>query len=647
MERHFGHLSEIDFLPALTLTERIKLIDLDSTASPDVRADAWLQRWLTTPAFQHNSQFDEYLNAHGITLQQFRAVTQFENLNRYPPPLMPRWLLTLLKEFDGKAGINSEILSELADEDAFLVLLAPLIVEFRRHLISVVRTLDTGSHRIRCEPVVESLTAALQDQLMILLIRPLILELNICRISGALQGETGGQRFAHFRDRLADPSFRNEILRQYPVLARHCLHACSTWLSNCREFLTRFCNDRALLETTFGKQASRPLADVIVATGDSHHGGRRVIIATLDHGFKVVYKPRSMGAAAQFQYFLKWLNDAGTILPHRIRCVLNRGRYGWAEFVEFRGCSSAEEIHWYYRRLGSLLGIIYCLAGTDCHFENLVAHGSEPVLIDIETLLQPHFRLDAHATDIKVGSIIVGSVLDTGMLPCSDSPVGDGDVSAIGARVAQFTSLQTFGFENSGTDEARVIRTTYRIEEAVNQPMLRGAAVRPSRYLVDVESGFASTYQLIQQLKRELLASNGPLSRFSQTPVRVVLRPTAAYTQLLRESFHPKALVDSIGRERILSQLWWGTASHPILRKVVFSEYNQLLVGDIPLFFNLPKSLDVRSPNGKYFKDVFSTSGFEIVHDRILTMSQANCETQIKLIRTALLGGYKESKAGE
>jgi lantibiotic modifying enzyme len=36
-----------------------------------------------------------------------------------------------------------------------------------------------------------------------------------------------------------------------------------------------------------------------------------------------------------------------------------------------------------------LLALVQALEGTDCHLENIVASGDQPVLVDAETLLHP------------------------------------------------------------------------------------------------------------------------------------------------------------------------------------------------------------------------------------------------------------------
>ena len=66
--------------------------------------------------------------------------------------------------------------------------------------------------------------------------------------------------------------------------------------------------------------------------------------------------------------------------------ILDRGDYGWVEYVEHRSCASDEEIRRYYRRTGNFLCLVYALNGSDFHFENMIADGEHPVPIDLETI---------------------------------------------------------------------------------------------------------------------------------------------------------------------------------------------------------------------------------------------------------------------
>ena len=83
---------------------------------------------------------------------------------------------------------------------------------------------------------------------------------------------------------------------------------------------------------------------------------------------------------------LQWLNAEGLRYSHRVLTVLDRGTYGWVEFVDATGCDSREALQRFYWRQGSFLALLHLLSAVDFHLENLIAAGETPCLVDLEAL---------------------------------------------------------------------------------------------------------------------------------------------------------------------------------------------------------------------------------------------------------------------
>src|SRR6266849_4245137 len=96
-----------------------------------------------------------------------------------------------------------------------------------------------------------------------------------------------------------------------------------------------------------------------------------------------------MAVDRHFQDLLDWANAQGVSPPFRTLRILDEGDYGWVEFVSAVTCVSAEELKRFYRRQGGYLALLYLVHATDFHFENLIAAGEHPVLIDLESLFHP------------------------------------------------------------------------------------------------------------------------------------------------------------------------------------------------------------------------------------------------------------------
>ena len=67
--------------------------------------------------------------------------------------------------------------------------------------------------------------------------------------------------------------------------------------------------------------------------------------------------------------------------------ILNYATHGWCEYVSALPCKDELEIKKFFQRSGMLLCLVHVLEGQDFHYENLIAQGENPVLIDLEALL--------------------------------------------------------------------------------------------------------------------------------------------------------------------------------------------------------------------------------------------------------------------
>src|SRR5262249_35687328 len=135
------------------------------------------------------------------------------------------------------------------------------------------------------------------------------------------------------------------------------------------------------------------LSQVSPGAGDFHRGGRSVIIATFDNDWKIVYKPHLLAVDVPFCEFLTALNRMGDHPPFKTAAVIDRGEYGWSEFVSSRPCDTLAQVRRFYQRQGGYLALLYFLEATDFHLENLIASGEDPILVDLEALFHPRLGL--------------------------------------------------------------------------------------------------------------------------------------------------------------------------------------------------------------------------------------------------------------
>src|SRR4029450_11524225 len=97
------------------------------------------------------------------------------------------------------------------------------------------------------------------------------------------------------------------LLQEYPVLARQLVLRIDQWVAFSLEFLRHLSADYGAIGGGFGREHNPGvLIEVQGGAGDSHRGGRSVLIAKFSSGFRVVYKPKSLAVDVHLQELLAW-----------------------------------------------------------------------------------------------------------------------------------------------------------------------------------------------------------------------------------------------------------------------------------------------------------------------------------------------------
>jgi type 2 lantibiotic biosynthesis protein LanM len=517
-----------------------------------------------------------------------------------------------------------------------LEILRPVLDEGRERLVQAARALRGPAMPFDPDAVESLLFPGLARQLLGLLTRTVILELHVARLQGLLQGTTPQERFSSFMEHLGRPETANALLEEYPVLARKARRHIDNWVAASAAFLGHLQADWQLLQVGLLTDPG-PLVEVSGGAGDSHRGGRGVLVACFASGQRLVYKPRSLAIDAHFQEILSWVNERGAQPDFRTLNVVDRGDHGWTEFVSQRDCTTADEVKRFYERLGGHVALTHTLAGSDLHYENLVAAGEHPVLVDLEVLFHP--LPPGWSQRDPAEQALADSLLGTGLLPRVEFMEGGAegaDISVLGAASGQLSPAEEFCLEGAGTDEVRLVRRRVQLSPGRHRPMLNGAEVDPLDHGSALTAGFTRTYQLLLEHRAELLASGGLLERCADDEARYVVRPTRSYAILLQQSNHPDRLRDEREQERLFDHLQAGIAHLPILACLLPYERTELADGDVPLFTARPDSLDLWSSTGERMPHFFEGSGLDRVRRRLETMGDADLARQLSTLRGAL-----------
>jgi type 2 lantibiotic biosynthesis protein LanM len=461
--------------------------------------------------------------------------------------------------------------------------------------------------------------------------RTIVLELNVARVSGTLAGATTRERFAEFTQKLADGDGLAELLDEYPVLARLLGQACAHFSDAFVELVTRFAADRAVLvDQLFGGEDPGTLRRIELGQGDSHQRGRMVAILRFTGGAAVVYKPRGHTALRRFGELVDWFNGRMPGLDLRSPAALPRDGYGWQEYIAYRPCTDVVEVDRFYRRQGALLALLYALDGTDIHYENLIAAGDQPVLVDVETLFHPTI-LPVTASGLDPATRTLSeSVCRTALLPLlMVGEHGAMDISGLGGDAGATFPFPTVGWDDTGTDGMRLVRTAFEFPGDDNQPRLGDTRVDPADYQAALLTGFHAGYDAILAHRGELLEL---LESAADEEIRVLVRPTQLYATLLDESTHPDVLRDGLDRDPAFDLLWADSAADPLKERLVRHELADLWAGDVPIFFGRAGSRDVWTSTGERLPGVLAESGLESVRAKLARMDEMDRHDQDWLI---------------
>jgi type 2 lantibiotic biosynthesis protein LanM len=654
-EQILSHLSS-DWYRSLTLQERTLLLrtvqEENEKSLPFDKELALrrIQKWLEQKYFQeHDEEFALYLKSYDLNkhdLERILGESEEELIRRSTS--QPAWLQTLIEIHEANYPCALPQLAERFQTPqriagfSLLHPIAPLIRWGLEQLqgVSCSCANNPGNRTsINASSLTELFYPTLIAQLLPKMTKVITLEMHIVRIQKHLQGETPEERFATFLQRFRSSRETLELLLLYPVLARELVVTIEIWVQRCHEIVHRLFHDWEEIQQTFFHGISPgELVAIDMGSGDLHQSGQSVAILSFAQGEYLVYKPRSLAIEACFQKFLLLLNSQQQAIQFSSYQVLERSAYGWTTFIRSKACDSEGEMKWFYERLGGYLAILHVLNATDFHFENLIAAGEYPVLIDLETLFHPQ----QHNKDKQRGEkrsapgtrMMERSVLRINLLPqriWMAQNEGGVDISGIGGRGGQVSSREYSVLTDIGTDTMRMQRQKVVLPGKQNRPTLQGSDMPLKRYLDHIIIGFRQMYQHIWSRQEEI--GRFIHTHFAGVPIRVIIRPTQLYARLLDESYHPHVLRDALHRDRLYCHLWGrDTACH---EQIVIAERGDLHTGNIPYFTTETSSRDITTTQGICIANVLEESGLELFQERLQTLSDSDLEQQLWYIKTS------------
>jgi type 2 lantibiotic biosynthesis protein LanM len=469
--------------------------------------------------------------------------------------------------------------------------------------------------------------------------RLLVLELNLAREHGLLEGDTPEARWLDFLAASGELSFWRGLSGHYPDLIDRLERVVANHSRAVLLFAERWAADREALAPLLGLEPGR-LTGVSFGSGDTHRGGLTVAIVECEGG-KLAYKPRSLATDVALGALIGELEaEAGGPLSIAVPPAIAFADHGWAGFAAHRYAADADELRSFYRGIGQWLALLRLLGGTDIHAENLVAAGGAAVVVDCETLFSPKLAPEptgfGDATD-KAEALVGGTVLATGLLPGRGQGLGwrGIDTSAAGSLPTQQPAVLVPDIVGAGTDLARIESVPYRMPPSQNHPAERPAL---ADHWPDVLDGFDRLSELLRDLDRRRRLKPR-LNRFAECAVRVVVRQTEVYAEIGRMLWHPQSLHrPGEARERardLLTRMGRNVALAPDDPSVIEAEIDDLLVGDVPIFTALAGKGILAGP-----ADTTWLRPADLVADALDDWRKVDLRLERDYVRMALVSAY-------
>ncbi len=473
------------------------------------------------------------------------------------------------------------------------------------------------------------------DILQKISVRTLILEMRRLKAEGRLAGSGEKEEYEDFLSRyLGSASYLREVYDRYPVLLRMMKEQLGQSVDYFCEIIGHLETDRREIETRIlGGNPVSELSSIRLMHGDVHNHGRSVASVYVNGATEVIYKPHSLAHELLFQNLQKRIGEGISLWDRSMSPkIVSRPEYGWEEKICAQECTDQPEIQRFYERAGMQLFLAYLLGTGDLHYENMIARGEYPVLIDLETLI----RLRAKGVPRDAFS---DSVLGSGILPVylpDDQRTGT-DVGALRGEGKKKSRMLVPVILDAYTSKMRIEYRHGVMGHAQNRVRCQGQPVEAENYTKELVSGFKKAYQFVKDSPE---MQNYILGQAENCQSRQLLSDTMKYAALLNSSFHPDLLGDGGDRDLFVHSV--GLIGKSREQQIVECEAQAMLRGDIPSFYNKGKHLMC---GGEIcISDYFADTPKQAVQKRLARLGRRDEGFQEKLIGLSLTIAGKQGK---
>lgn len=413
-----------------------------------------------------------------------------------------------------------------------------------------------------------------------------------------LVGVTGAEQRDHYERFVQDLARGGleDFLCEYAVAARLAGTTLRNWISSTCALLARLDRDADEIAGMMGEINGAFRIDRIdPRLSEPHDGGQRVVALTSTSGNRVIYKPRPMGGEAVWGEVLR---KVPLDLAQQLPSVLERKAYGWMSWVSYQDCDDPTAIARFFRRSGALLGAAFVLGAKDLHYENVIAAGEHPVLVDLETLIQPDPKVYGRPDGLIMRSQVarevsfLRSVIRAEYLPRGQAP-SEGD-SFVGSALATPSegALRAFTWVGQNTDVMHLAQGSNAAPMA-NLPALDGQSIHPGEHAAAFVEGFEQAEEVLWAHQQSVETA---LSARQDLRFRCIFRATRTYYSVRHVAYLAKNLRSGIDFGIALEHLWRAVDGPDMPKKlaaIVRAEIAAMTEGDIPRFSAVAGAYDL------------------------------------------------------
>lgn len=468
--------------------------------------------------------------------------------------------------------------------------------------------------------ILSDFSIEVSEELDQLLLPTFVHELQKTKRLNYLDGNTPFERYrSFFLNQQGYTQHAYSIVERYPYLFEMLDNVTTRSFLNLTTCLKRLERDFKEIKRHFNFSPNCLVEKIKILSSSDRHRDQQSILLFFSDNRRLIYKPVDLHLDELFEQFIQYLDLPS---PFHLLCrkILPKDKYGWLEFISSNSCNSLDEVELFYQKAGALLAIADTLNYSDGHCENILAHGSFPILLDGETLFQ-NYAMSIQETK---------SILSTQMIQKFNKKQKNKiNYSAFQTTdQKRFESLFTHAI-NDHTDSIRISYSGYSHEENHHRPFINGEFYNSSDFLESILHGFCFCYDLISKKASQFLRHSSWWDKIASVQSRIVIRDTSAYFYLQRRIQHPEYCKSKKKSEMLIRSKLGDTP---------YTDYeaNDILELNIPYFYQLPGERNLYDGKNQCYSHVFPNTAIEWMKKQLTDRSENKKINDCELIRKYL-----------